>query len=123
MEFVLKYLVRKINKKFKNNNANNHAQLLFTTRYICMFPLILKINSNCFVYYILNDNSPHYQGADKSLARPASLSIVFSVQGTGGSPTGPDPENRMSVQDIGNAGRPVSSGLQVPGEPFSSWSG
>jgi len=38
------------------------------------------------------------------------LSIVFSVQGTGGSPTGPDPEN-------GSPGRPVSSGLQVLGEP------
>ena len=29
------------------------------------------------------------------------LSIVFSVQGTGGRPTGPDPENRVSDQDIG----------------------
>jgi len=44
------------------------------------------------------------------------LSIVFSVQGTGGSPTGPDPENRVDDQDIGSPGRPVSSGLQVPGE-------
>ena len=45
------------------------------------------------------------------------LSIVFSVQETGGSPTGPDPENRVGDQDIGSPGRPVSSGLQVPGEP------
>ena len=45
------------------------------------------------------------------------LSIVFSVHGTGGSPTGFDPENRESDQDIGSPGRPVSSGLQVPGEP------
>jgi len=41
----------------------------------------------------------------------------FSVQGTGGSPTGPDPENWVRDQDIGSPGRPVSSGLQVPGEP------
>jgi len=41
----------------------------------------------------------------------------FSVQGTGCSPTGPDPENRVYDQDIGNPRRPVSSGLQVPGEP------
>ena len=41
----------------------------------------------------------------------------FSVQGTGGRPTGPDPENRVGDRDIGNPGRPVSSGLQVPGEP------
>jgi hypothetical protein len=27
------------------------------------------------------------------------LSIVSSVQGTGGSPTGPDPENRVGDQD------------------------
>jgi len=40
----------------------------------------------------------------------------FSVQGTGGSPTGPDPENRVGDQDIGRPGSPVSSGLQVPGE-------
>jgi hypothetical protein len=64
-----------------------------------------------------------YRGADKSLARPTSLSIVFSVQGTGGSPTGPDPENRVCDQDIGIPRRPVFSGLQVPGKPFPSWSG
>jgi hypothetical protein len=65
----------------------------------------------------------NYRGADKSLAQPTSLSIVFSVQGTGGSPTGPDPENRVGDQDIVSPGRPVSSGLQVLGEQFPSWSG
>ena len=45
-----------------------------------------------------------------------NLSIVLSVQGTGGSPTGPDPENRVGDQDTGSPSRPVSSGLQVPGE-------
>jgi len=44
------------------------------------------------------------------------LSIVFSVQGTGGSLTGPDLENMVGDQDIGSSCRPVSSGLQVPGE-------
>jgi len=29
----------------------------------------------------------------------------------------PDLENRVGDQDIGSPGRPVSSGLQVPGEP------
>jgi hypothetical protein len=58
-----------------------------------------------------------------SLARFTSLSIVFSVQGTGGSPTGPDPENRVGDKDIGSPDRSVSSGLQVPGETFPSWSG
>jgi len=41
----------------------------------------------------------------------------FSVQGTGGSPTGPDLENRVGDQDSGSQGRAVSSGLQVTGEP------
>jgi len=40
----------------------------------------------------------------------------FSVQGTGGSPTGPDPGNRVDNQDTGSPGRPLSSGLQVPRE-------
>jgi hypothetical protein len=40
-----------------------------------------------------------------------------SVQVTGGSPTGLDPENRVSGQDTGSPGGAVSSGLQVPGEP------
>jgi hypothetical protein len=66
---------------------------------------------------------PIYRGADKSLTQPTSLSIVFSVQGTGVGPTGPDPENRLGDQDIGSPGMPVSSGLQVPGELFPSWSG
>ena len=30
--------------------------------------------------------------------------------------TSPYPENRVGDQDIGSPGRPVSSGLQVPGE-------
>jgi len=45
----------------------------------------------------------------------ANFQLFFSVQGTGGSPTGPDPENRVGDQDVGSPGRPVSSGLQVPG--------
>ena len=44
-------------------------------------------------------------------------SIDFSLKGTGGSPTERDPENRLGDPDIGNPGSPVSSGLQVPGEP------
>jgi hypothetical protein len=39
----------------------------------------------------------------------------FSIQGTGGSPTGQNPENRVGDQDIGSQGRPVSFGFQVPG--------
>ena len=46
-----------------------------------------------------------------------NLSIVFSVHGTGSSSTGPDPKNRVGDQYMGSRGRPVSSGLHVPGEP------
>ena len=43
--------------------------------------------------------------------------VVFSVQVTGGSPTGPDPENGVGDQNTGSPGRRVSSGLEVRGEP------
>ena len=46
----------------------------------------------------------------------ATFQLFFSVQGTGGSPTGPDPENRVGGQDTGSQGRPVSTGLLLPGE-------
>jgi hypothetical protein len=51
------------------------------------------------------------------LTKNGDLSIVFSVQITGGSPTGPDPENRVGDQNIGSPGRPVYFVLQVSGEP------
>ena len=47
----------------------------------------------------------------------ANFQLFFSAQETGGSPTGIDPENRVGDQDTGSPGRPVSSGLQVLGEP------
>ena len=47
----------------------------------------------------------------------ANFKLSFSVQTKGGRPTGSDPENRVGNQDTGIPGRPVSSGLQVPGEP------
>ena len=47
----------------------------------------------------------------------ATFQLFFSVQGTGGSLTGTDPENRVGDQDTGSPSRLVSSGLQVPGEP------
>ena len=47
----------------------------------------------------------------------ATFQLFFLVQGTGGSPTGPGSKNRVGDRDIGIPGRPVLSGLQVPGEP------
>ena len=41
----------------------------------------------------------------------------FSVQGTVGSPMGPDPENRVGDQEAGSPGRSFYSGMQVAGEP------
>jgi hypothetical protein len=73
--------------------------------------------------FVLDYAPRKYRGADKSLDRPTSLSIVFSLQVTGGSPKGPDTEIRVGDQNIGSPCRPVSSRLQVPGEPFPSWSG
>jgi len=44
----------------------------------------------------------------------------FSVQGTSGIPTRPDPGNRVGDQGTESPVRPVSSRLQVPGEPGHS---
>jgi len=41
---------------------------------------------------------------------------VFSVQETGGKSDRANLENRVGSEDTGSPGRPVSSGLQVPGE-------
>jgi len=46
----------------------------------------------------------------------ANFQSFFSVQRTGGSPTGSGPENRVGDLENGRSGKPVSSGLQVPGE-------
>ena len=40
----------------------------------------------------------------------------FSVQGSGGIPMGPNPENRVGDQGTGMRGMSVSSGLQAHGE-------
>jgi hypothetical protein len=46
----------------------------------------------------------------------AIFQMLFSVQGTGGSPTGRDLENRVRDQDTGSPGRSASCGLQVQSE-------
>ena len=47
----------------------------------------------------------------------ATFQLFFSVRGIRGSPTRPGPENRVGDQGTGSPGRPVSPGLQVPGQP------
>ena len=54
---------------------------------------------------------------DLRVGRKMATFNCFSVQGTGGIPTGPEPENRVRDKENGSPGRPVPSGLQVPGEP------
>ena len=46
----------------------------------------------------------------------ANIQLFFSVQGTGGSPTGPDPENREVDQDNGSPDRPGPSVMQMSAE-------
>jgi len=72
----------------------------------------LKKNSECCL-----PNQVSVAATTYALDEKWRPSIVFLVQGKGGSPMGPDPENRLGDQDNGSPGRPVSSGLQVPGEP------
>jgi len=64
-----------------------------------------------------SESCPSNQVSAAAMTSVSDLPIVFSVQRTGGSPAGPDPENRVGHQDTGRASRPVSSGLQVSGEP------
>jgi hypothetical protein len=42
---------------------------------------------------------------------------LFSFKRTGRSTTGTDPEDRVGDQDVRSPGKPVSSGMQMPGEP------
>ena len=44
----------------------------------------------------------------------SDLSILFSVQGTDGSPTGPDPENSVGEQDIGSPVGQFLPGCKCP---------
>jgi len=60
--------------------------------------------------------SPRQQSPPRR-TKNGHLSIVFSVRRTGCSPTGLDPENRVGDHETESPGRPVSFGLQVPGEP------
>ena len=64
-------------------------------------------------------NNPNSFPGQQLPPRPTKsdeFSIVFSVHGTCGSWTGPDPENRVGDQDTGSPVRLLSLGLQVPGE-------
>jgi len=65
--------------------------------------------------FVRTTRSPRQQWPPRR-TKNGKLSIVFSVQGIGDSPTEPDPGNRVGDQDIGSPGRPFSSGLQVRGE-------
>jgi hypothetical protein len=44
----------------------------------------------------------------------ADIKLFFSVQGTRGSQTGPNPENRLGDADIESPGRPVFIGFKCP---------
>ena len=69
-----------------------------------------------FSFFVRTTRSLRQQWPPRRM-KNGDLSIDFSVQGKGRSPTGSDLENRVGDQDTGSPGRPVSSGLQVPGEP------
>jgi len=56
--------------------------------------------------FVLPTRSPRQQWPPRR-TKNGDLSIVFSVQGTGGSRTGPDPETRVGDGDTGSPGRPV----------------
>ena len=46
--------------------------------------------------------------------KKGEVSTVFSIQGTGGSPTGPDPENTVGDQDTGTQVSQFLPGCKCP---------
>ena len=62
---------------------------------------------------IVRPNTSSRQQRPPCGKKKSELSIVFSVQGTGSSPTGPDRVNRVYYQETGSPDRSVPSGLQV----------
>ena len=64
--------------------------------------------------FVRPNRSPRQQWPPRR-TKNGELSIVFFSPANRSD--GPDSENRVSDQDIGSPGSPVSSGLQVPGEP------
>jgi len=66
--------------------------------------------------FVLPTRSPRQKRPPRR-KKNGELSIVLSIQGTSVRPMGSDPENRVGDQETGRPGRPVSSGLHVPGEP------
>jgi len=68
--------------------------------------------------FIMFSIQPGHRGSnDTHIGRKMAHFQFFSVQGTGGSPTEPDTENRVVDQDTGSPDMPFSPGLQMPGEP------
>ena len=59
---------------------------------------------------------PGRRGSNDLRVGRKMATFCFFSPGTGGIPKGSNPENRVGDKDIGSPGRPVSSGLQVPGE-------
>ena len=82
------------------------------------WPFALTFASHSKKFISLSVQTGHRVSNDLRVGRKMAIfQLFFSVQGTGGSPTGTDPVNRVGDQDSGSPGRPVSSGLQVAGEP------
>jgi len=81
------------------------------------YPVALTSARHSKKIQVVHPSRSPWQQCSPHRTKNGNLSIVFSVQGTGGSPTGPDLENRVGEQDSGSLGRPVSSGFQVSCEP------
>ena len=95
---------------YSTNSPRRSVHFLDRCSNFCMLLKKKKIQK-----FDRSNSSPRQQWPPRR-TKNGDLSIVFSVQGTGGSPMGPDPENRVGDQDTRSPGRPVSSALQVSGE-------
>ena len=83
---------------------------------------LLSLNLHvCNTFNIVRPTRSPRQQWPSRRTKNGELSFVFSVQGTGGGPTGPDPEKMVGDQGIGNPVGPISSWLQVSCEPGQSF--
>jgi len=88
-----------------------------------LIPLLYPLQNTQKVQKLVRPNrSPRRQWTPRR-TKNGKVKILFSGEGTGGCPKGPDPGNRVDDHEFGSTSIPVSSGLQVPSDMghFRAW--
>jgi len=102
-------------RKAKKHGYSVEHSSRSTIHFIAHFSISFKPLTN-FQKIVLPTRFPR-QELPPCRKKNGNFSVLFSVKGTDDSPTGTHPWNRVGDQEIGSPCTPVSSGLQVPGDP------